>query len=42
VTDVAEQFKKWFMMLRRFCILEKFNRKYKVIAQLKYNDPIFG
>lgn len=32
VTDVLDQFKKWFMMLKRFCILEKFTRKYKVIA----------
>ncbi|CAD8092817.1 unnamed protein product [Paramecium sonneborni] len=41
VTDILDQFKKWFMMLKRFCILEKFTRKYRVIAQLRYNDPIF-
>jgi hypothetical protein len=31
-----------FVLLRRLCILEKFNRKYKVVSKLKYVDPMLG
>ena len=51
LADSADVFKKWywifsmtfrFIMLRRLCILEKFNRKYKVVSKLKYVDPMLG
>jgi hypothetical protein len=28
--------------LRRLCILDKFNRKYKVVAKIKHIDPMLG
>lgn len=30
------------MLLRRLCILDKFNRKYKVVAKIKHIDPMLG
>ena len=41
-TDSAEHFKKWFMLIRKFCILEKYNRKYKAISKLKTLDIQLG
>ncbi|CAD8122707.1 unnamed protein product [Paramecium sonneborni] len=38
----SDIFKKWFQFLRRFCIMDKFARKYKVLGKIKYNDPVFG
>ncbi|KAM3138909.1 hypothetical protein pb186bvf_008922 [Paramecium bursaria] len=42
LADNPDTFKKWFSLLKRFCILDKFNRKYKVLQKLRVNDPLFG
>ncbi|CAK65125.1 unnamed protein product (macronuclear) [Paramecium tetraurelia] len=38
----SDVFKKWFQFLRRFCIMDKFARKYKVLGKIKQCDPVFG
>ncbi|CAD8120263.1 unnamed protein product [Paramecium sonneborni] len=40
--DSADEFKKWFLLFKRYCVLDKFKQKFKVLNKSKMEDPIFG
>ena len=41
-TNSADAFKKIYLILRRYCILEKYSRKYKCLTKLKTIDFLLG
>ncbi|CAD8112261.1 unnamed protein product [Paramecium sonneborni] len=40
--DSADEFRKWFLLFKRYCVLDKFKQKFKVLNKSKIEDPLFG
>ncbi|CAK73920.1 unnamed protein product (macronuclear) [Paramecium tetraurelia] len=40
--DSADEFRKWFLLFKRYCVLDKFKQKFKVLNKSKLEDPLFG
>ncbi|CAD8111876.1 unnamed protein product [Paramecium primaurelia] len=40
--DSPDEFRKWFLLFKRYCVLDKFKQKFKVLNKSKMEDPLFG
>lgn len=40
--DSPEKFKKWFTLLKRYCILDNFKQKFRVLSQAKLKHCLLG
>ncbi|CAD8208009.1 unnamed protein product [Paramecium pentaurelia] len=40
--DSEKEFRKWFLLFKRYFFLDKFKQKFKVLNRSKMTDPLFG